>query len=82
MLSDDGALARLNGVELLRDNLPAGTIGPSSSASAYKNGAAESQWVTVSVPPSALRVGSNTLAVEVHQAGASSDLSFNASLAP
>lgn len=80
VVSDDGALARLNGVEVMRDNLPAGTIGSSSFASAYKNGAAETRWVSVTVPPSALRVGTNTLAVEVHQAGASSDLSFNASL--
>ncbi len=80
VLADDGALARLNGVEVLRDNLPAGVIGPSSPASTYKNGAAETRWVSVTVPPSALRVGTNTLTVEVHQAGKSSDLSFNASL--
>ncbi|MEZ5381816.1 MAG: hypothetical protein R2754_08485 [Microthrixaceae bacterium] len=80
VLADDGSLVRLNGTELARENLPAGSVGPNTPASTYKWGAAESTWVSVTVPPSALVVGTNALAVEVHQAPGSGDLSFDASL--
>ncbi|MEZ5373671.1 MAG: PQQ-binding-like beta-propeller repeat protein [Microthrixaceae bacterium] len=82
VLADDGALVRLNGTEVMRDNLPPGAIGPTTAASGYRWGAGETTWTDVAVDPSLLRVGTNTVAVEVHQAPDSTDLSFDASLTP
>lgn len=72
---DDGAVVYLNGVELLRDNLPAGPIGYSTLASnATDDGVL---WLSFGVDPDRLAVGTNVLAAELHQSSAtSSDLSF------
>ena len=78
---DDGAVVYLNGVELVRSNLPAGTVTPTTRASTNVEGAAESTWNSFTVPPGALVAGHNTLAVEVHQNWpGSSDLSFGLQL--
>lgn len=78
-LVDDGAAFYLNGAELLRLRLP-----PAPATLAYTNLATTSQGDSQNVyegpyevPASALRDRGNLLAVEVHQATAtSSDLSF------
>jgi hypothetical protein len=81
LLADDGAVVYLNGIEVARDNLPAGTITPTTRASTGRSGADESVQRSFSLPPTAVVVGTNVLAVEVHQDSASSsDLSFAASL--
>jgi len=78
LLCDDGCVVYLNGSELRRDNLPAGAIGPATTASAAIGGAAESAWSTASHAPTALREGENVLAVEVHQSSpTSSDISVD-----
>ncbi len=75
---DDGAVVYLNGVELVRSNLPAGTIVNTTRATTNVEGAAEAAWTAFTVPASALVAGQNVVAVEVHQQWAgSSDLSFN-----
>ncbi|HEV7867268.1 MAG TPA: hypothetical protein VGO90_06270, partial [Chthoniobacteraceae bacterium] len=75
---DDGAIVYLNGVELLRDNLPSSTADPGMFATAEVAGAEEVAWQSFIVPASALSSGTNVLAVEVHQASpASSDLGFD-----
>ena len=78
LLRDDGAIVYLNGTEVVRSNLPAGTVTGSTRATTDLSGAAESSWTTYAVDPARLVAGTNTLAVEVHQASASSsDLSFD-----
>jgi hypothetical protein len=64
---DDGAAVYLNGVEITRDNLPAGTILPTTFASGAINGAAENTWNEFTIPGNLLVTGTNTIAAEVHQ---------------
>lgn len=77
LLRDDGAVVYLNGQEVLRDNMPTGTVGYQTVASSAVGGAAEDTFYPFSLPPSALVDGVNVIAVEIHQRAAnSSDLSF------
>ncbi len=77
-LRDDGAVVYINGVEVWRDNMPAGTINYLSlapSAIAWPN---ETSWHQFSISPLYLVPGNNVIAVEIHQSGpTTSDLSFN-----
>ncbi|MCB0775289.1 MAG: hypothetical protein KDB99_03075, partial [Chitinophagaceae bacterium] len=78
---DDGAVVYVNGVEVARENMPAGTITHSSFASSNISGAAESTPVVLTIPISAFASGNNTIAVEMHQdAVTSSDLTFDLEL--
>jgi beta-glucanase (GH16 family) len=80
---DDGVVVYLNGVEVLRSNLPEGAIAPGTLASATVNGDSERRWVLASgIDPCLLESGPNVLAAEVHQAAPnSSDLRFDLVLA-
>ncbi|MCU1370043.1 MAG: LamG domain protein jellyroll fold domain protein [Ilumatobacteraceae bacterium] len=81
LLADDGAAVYLNGVEVARDNLPPGALTSTTRATAGRSGVAEATVRSFALPPGRVRVGTNTIAVEVHQDnGQSSDLSFAASL--
>lgn len=81
VLRDDGAVVYVNGVEALRTNMPSGTITPTTFASTTVSGAAEDTFHTFAVPATALKEGSNVLAVEVHQANStSSDMGFDLEL--
>jgi hypothetical protein len=81
MQRDDGAVAYLNGVEVARTNMPASSIAYTTLASTAVSGSGETTFLTFPLSASAVSTGSNVLAVEVHQSGAtSSDVSFNASL--
>ena len=78
LLVDDGALAYLNGQEIARINMPTGPIDyltPAPRAIGDENAFSEFQ-----VSPALLRPGANTLAVEIHQATGSTDISFDCSL--
>ncbi|MCU1353325.1 MAG: metallophosphoesterase [Acidimicrobiales bacterium] len=78
LLADDGAAVYVNGVEIARDNLPAGTLAYATLASSNRSGSAESAYRTFTIDPAALVVGTNTIAVEVHQDWlGSSDLSLD-----
>ena len=82
LVADDGALVRINGVEVVRDNLPAGTITPTTLAATNRSANQETAVRSFTVPVTALRIGTNVITVEVHQdAPNSSDLSFDLSLA-
>ncbi len=72
---DDGAVVYLNGVEVMRSNLPTGTIDEDTAASSYSE-ATE----TVNLPASYLLTGTNVLAVEVHNRVTGSDFSFGLEL--
>jgi hypothetical protein len=76
---DDGAVVYLNGTEIARSSMPAGTI--TSTTLATDAGGTEGQFFSFTVPASAFVSGTNTLAVEVHQASrSSSDVSFDLGL--
>jgi hypothetical protein len=81
LLRDDGAVVYLNGQEVVRANMPAGTIAYQTLASSTVGGAAESTYYPFVLFPSALVTGTNVMAVEVHQRALDSpDLSFAARL--
>jgi len=78
---DDGAVVYINGQEVLRDNMPTGTILTSTLATNAISGADESTFFTFAVSPGVLLAGTNTIAVELHQAyRASSDTMFDLGL--
>jgi hypothetical protein len=75
---DDGFVLWLNGVELLRDNLPVGVIDDQTLALGSAGGADETAYRGYALPAGALVEGENVLAVRVHQAAPdSSDLGFD-----
>jgi hypothetical protein len=81
VLRDDGAIVYVNGSEVFRTNMPAGTVGHTTRAATAVGGTAEAAFVSVALSPALLVAGSNVIAVEVHQSEpASSDLSFDLEL--
>ncbi len=77
-LVDDGAVVHLNGVEVLRSNMPDGPVTAGTLAAARVDGP---DHVDASVPADALVRGDNVLAVEVHQAEPDDlDLTFGCAL--
>jgi hypothetical protein len=81
LLRDDGAVVYLDGVEVFRSNMPAGTISYNTLASSSVGGTDEQTYFVSSFPVIGLLPGSHLLAVEVHQAALnSSDLSFDLQL--
>ena len=69
---DDGAIIYLNGIEVLRTNLPTGTVTENTAALSYSEAT-----VTANVPASSLLTGTNVLAVEVHNRALDNDLMFD-----
>ena len=81
LLRDDGAVVYLNGVEVWRTNMPAGSVGYLTPASVAIGGADESVFVQTTISSSLLLNGTNVLAIELHQSGGtSSDISFDLQL--
>jgi hypothetical protein len=81
ILRDDGAIVYINGTEVVRTNMPTGTIDYLTWSSAIVDGADESTYFTYHVPKSVMVAGTNIIAVEVHQRdGTSSDLGFDMEL--
>jgi len=77
---DDGAVVYLNGNEIWRVNMPGApsVIAFGTLASSSISGTGENSWNELTLPTSALLIGPNVLAVEVHQADrTSSDISFD-----
>jgi hypothetical protein len=80
-LVDDGAVAYLNGVEVFRFNMPGGAINAATLASEGVIGNDEGDFITRVFSAAPLVVGTNWLAVEVHQADPdSSDVVFGLAL--
>jgi hypothetical protein len=78
ILRDDGAVVYVNGTEVFRSNMPGGTVGYQTLASAAID---DNTFYSASFSPSLLVDGANVVAVEIHQAnGTSSDLSFDLEL--
>ena len=79
---DDGIVVYVNGHEVYRNNMPAGTISYNTLATvAAPDDGLTIQSTTLSVASSFLVNGVNTVAAEVHQnAGTSTDLTFDMQL--
>lgn len=81
IIRDDGVIAYLNGTEVFRDNLPAGPLTTNTLAVVAIGGTDESTPLTAFLDPALLVSGTNVLAIEIHQANAtSSDISFDLQL--
>ena len=78
LLRDDGAVIHLNGEEIVRSNMPSGTI-RYRTYSAERNPSNESRiFFPYFIDQPEFRTGKNVLAVEVHRGSRSDkDLSFN-----
>ena len=78
---DDGAVVYLNGQEVYRDNLPPGPVTASTPALVNVTSGEERIFFARSIAPSALRVGTNVLAIEVHHFSTNdNDLSMDCEL--
>ncbi len=81
LLRDDGAAVYLNGNRVVLDRLPAGARSDTLAEGGPVEEPEESTYQVFSIPASRLTAGTNTIAVEVHQASVTSDdLSFDLSL--
>ncbi len=77
-LVDDGGIVYLNGVEVLRRNMPDGVVDYHTTASTTVSGSAESEYLSYTLDSSLLVDGQNLLAVEVHQVSpTSSDITMD-----
>lgn len=79
VIADDGVVVYVNGTEVGRTNLPTGTLGQNSYATAApRSGPAAAARVEYSVPSSLLVAGTNVVAVSIHANYRSTpDLSFD-----
>lgn len=89
LLRDDGAVVYLNGVEIMRSNMPEGAVSHTTLASSAVNGQDEDDFILYYLNDTQIQslndAGSpgsdNVLAVEIHQhAAGSSDISFDCEL--
>ncbi|MFC4808882.1 glycoside hydrolase domain-containing protein [Paenibacillus sp. GCM10023250] len=79
LIRDDGAIVYLNGHEVIRTNMPSGTVGYDTYANATV--ADERDRSGYAIDPRYLVDGENVLTAEVHQVnGTSSDIAFEFSL--
>ncbi|VAX25413.1 hypothetical protein MNBD_IGNAVI01-1824 [hydrothermal vent metagenome] len=81
LLRDDGGVVYLNGTEVVRSNMPAGTITYRTKAASTVGGSTEDTFFEYYIDPSLLQPETNVIAVEIHQSsGTSSDISFDLEL--
>ncbi|MDH6253563.1 secreted PhoX family phosphatase [Chryseobacterium sp. H1D6B] len=81
VMRDDGIIVYLNGVEVVRDNMPAGAVNFNTLSSTIIDGAAEDVYNIFSIPKSKFVNGNNRISIELHNRGAtSSDLRIDAYL--
>ncbi len=81
LIRDDGALIYINGIEVGRLGLPNYNVDYSTYATEVISGAAETTWEILTIADAPLISGTNTIAVEIHQASpTSSDMSFDLEL--
>jgi hypothetical protein len=81
---DDGAVIYLNNNEVARSNMPlTPTIYYTSTALAAVNNGEETKFFSYYIPTNSLTLGTNVVAVEVHQSASNStDLGFDLKLGP
>jgi len=77
LLRDDGAVVYVNGVEVLRNNMPGGPVNYNTLAVAVIGGSDETTFIESPISTAPFVAGTNVIAVEIHQNSASSsDMSF------
>lgn len=80
---DDGAVVFVNGVEVLRQNMPSGPLNNRTISSTIVDGSNETTYFTTTLPKSVFRNGINQIAVGMHQRDSiSSDLGFDMEIIP
>ena len=72
LVRDDGAVVYVNGTEIGRNNMPAGIVDHLTTATNAVEGEEEGQFVEFEVDPSVFTVGTNVIAVEIHQVSSNS----------
>ncbi len=78
---DDGVVIYINGIEVLRDNMPTGAIGFTTQALEAAGGADETTFFRFQIDTTMLKTGRNVVAVGLHQAApTSSDLGLDLEL--
>ncbi len=78
IIRDDGVIVYVNGVEVYRNQMPAGPVTFETLANASASGANEIEFQPFTIPPARFTAGVNTIAVEMHQTPAlSGDMSFD-----
>lgn len=81
LLRDDGIIVYLNGTEIFRNNMPAGSVGSQTRATSAIASSDESTILLANFDPALLRTGNNILSAEIHQSSPSSDdISFDLEL--
>ncbi|MDC8103688.1 alkaline phosphatase PhoX [Chryseobacterium sp. PTM-20240506] len=81
VMRDDGIVVYLNGQEVVRDNMPTGTIAFNTPSVTTIDGAAENVYNVFSIPKSKFVNGNNRISIELHnRSGQSSDLRIDAYL--
>ncbi|MBN8697271.1 MAG: metallophosphoesterase [Bacteroidetes bacterium] len=81
IVRDDGAVIYINGNEVWRSNMPAGSIDYNTEASNTVAWPTEDDWQAATISAGHLVAGTNVIAVEIHQDDrTSSDISFNLKL--
>jgi hypothetical protein len=81
LLRDDGAVVYVNGTEVVRSNIAAGTVTSTTYSVSPVSGNAEQAFLPFSIPRNLFVNGTNTIAVEIHQDyRADADSSFDLSL--
>jgi secreted PhoX family phosphatase len=81
VMRDDGIIVFLNGVEVVRDNMPAGVITYATLSSSTIDAANENIYNVFSIPKANFVQGLNRISIELHNRGASSsDLRVDAYL--
>jgi secreted PhoX family phosphatase len=77
---DDGAVVYIDGNEVVRSNMPSGTISSTTLASSTINGSGETSFTTFAIPGQ-IAAGDHVLAIEIHQRSrTSSDIVLDAEL--
>ena len=78
---DDGAIVHINGTEVFRTNMPAGSVNFRTTSSTIVSGGQERQFFNAEIPKTALNQGVNVIAIQVHQRDSlSSDLMLDVRL--
>lgn len=72
IMRDDGIVVYLNGVEVVRDNMPSGPITFDTWSSSTIDGSAESVYNVFMIPKTSFVNGVNRISIELHNRGASS----------
>jgi hypothetical protein len=81
LLRDDGAIVYINGVEVFRSNMTNGVVTATTFAATVVGDTNETTFFERNISPNVLVAGTNIIAVELHQANAtSSDLGFDLEL--